>query len=416
MADYVIIGASLTGASAAIALREHSIDANVTLIGAEDGLPYERPPLSKGYLRGAVPFEKLLVRPPQFYSAQRIQLMLGSRVTSIDASRRLVYVADGRRVPYDSLLIATGAQNRHAHIPGIGLEGVHSLRDIRDADRLRAEIRPGRKAVVVGMGFIGCEVAASLRHEGLQVTTIDHGAAPLIRILGEAVSATLATLHGSYGVRMVFNDSVATFDGTDRVEAVTTKTGVRIPCDFAVVGIGVEPVVDFLDGSGVHVDNGVLVDEYCATNIAGICAAGDVANHYHPVFGRHIRVEHWQNAMRQGANAAKNLLEQRVSYDEIPWFWSDQYDAHIQYAGYHTSYDDLIIRGRLDGSSYAAFYMNRGLIEAVVGLNSAKDVRRTIPLIKARQPIDPDSLRDEQRDLRLLLNPGTARAGGVISV
>ena len=148
----------------------------------------------------------------------------------------------------------------------------------------------------------------------------------------------------------------------------------------------------------------------CATNIAGIFAAGDVANHYHPVFGRHIRVEHWQNAMRQGANAAKNMLEQRVSYDEIPWFWSDQYDANIQYAGYHTSYDDLIIRGRLDGSSYAAFYMNRGLIDAVVGLNNAKDVRRTIPLIKARQPIDPDSLRDEQRDLRLLLNQGTARA------
>ena len=195
MADHVIIGASLTGASAAIALREQSIDANVTLIGAEDGVPYERPPLSKGYLRGAVPFERLLVRPPEFYSAQRINLMFGSRVTSIDSSRRIVYVVDGRRVPYDSLLIATGAHNRQAHIPGIDLEGVHGLRDIRDADRLRAEMRPGRKVVVVGMGFIGSEVAASLRHEGLDVTTIDPGKAPLVRILGEAVGATLATLH-----------------------------------------------------------------------------------------------------------------------------------------------------------------------------------------------------------------------------
>lgn len=405
MADYVIVGASLTGASAAIALRGRSVDANVTLIGAEDGVPYERPPLSKGYLRGAVPFDKLLVRPAQFYSTQSINLMLGSRVTGIDSSRRIVHVADGKRVPYDSLLIATGAHNRQAHIPGIDLEGVHSLRDIRDADRLRAEMRPGRKAVVVGMGFIGCEVAASLRHEGLEVTTIDPGKAPLARILGDAVGATLATLHESYGVRTIFNDSVAALEGGPRVEAVTTKAGLRIPCEMVVIGIGVEPTVDLLDGSGVHIDNGVVVDEYCATNVDGIYAAGDVANHYHPVFGRHIRVEHWQNAMRQGANAAPNMLGERVLYDEIPWFWSDQYDANIQYAGYHTSYDELIVRGRLDGASYAAFYMNRNVIAAVVGLNNAKDVRRTMPLIKARQPVDPDRLRDESVDLRSLLEP-----------
>jgi 3-phenylpropionate/trans-cinnamate dioxygenase ferredoxin reductase subunit len=324
-------------------------------------------------------------------------------VTGIDSSRRIVFIADGRRVPYDSLLIATGARNRQADIPGIDLEGVHSLRDIRDADRLRAEMRPGRKAAVVGMGFIGCEVAASLRHEGLGVTTIDPGKVPLARILGEPVGATLAAVHESYGVRTIFNDSVAAFEGGDRVEAVTTKAGVRIPCDFVVVGIGVAPVVEFLDGCGVHVDNGVVVDEYCATNVAGIFAAGDVANHYHPVFGRHIRVEHWQNAMRQGANAARNMLKQRVPYHEIPWFWSEQYDANIQYAGYHTSYDALIVRGRLDDSSYAAFYMNGGVIDAVVGFNNAKDVRRAMPLIKTRRPVDPDRLRDQSVDLRSLL-------------
>jgi len=404
MASHVIVGASLAGACAAIALREHSVDANITLIGAEDGLPYERPPLSKGYLRGAVPFERLLVRPPEFYSAHSIELMFGSRVTSIDSSRRIVYVADGRRVAYDSLLIATGAHNRRARIPGIDLEGVHSLRDIRDADRLRAEMRPGRKVVVVGMGFIGSEVAASLRHEGLDVTTIDPGKTPLARILGEAVGATLATLHESYGVRTIFNDSVAALEGGQRVEAVTTKAGLRIPCEMVVMGIGVEPTVDFLDGSGVHVDNGVVVDEFCATNVAGIYAAGDVANHYHPVFDRHIRVEHWQNAMRQGAAAAPGMLGQLVPYDEVPWFWSDQYDANIQYAGYHTSFDELVVRGQLDGASYAAFYLNGGVIDAVVGLNNAKDVRRTMPLIKARRRVDPNRLRDESVDLRSLLD------------
>ena len=404
MADHVIIGASLAGASAAIALREHSSDANVTLIGAENGLPYERPPLSKGYLRGSVPLETLLVRPDGFYASQRIETMFGSRVSAIDSSRRIVHVEDGRRVPYDSLLIATGAHNRRARIPGVHLEGTHSLRDVGDADRLRAQIKQGVKAVVVGMGFIGSEVAASLRHAGLEVTAIDPGKTPLARVLGEAVGGTLAALHESYGVRTIFNDSVAAIEGRGRVEAVTTKAGLRIPCDVVVMGIGVDPTVDFLEGSGVRIDNGVVVDEYCATNIAGVHAAGDVANHYHPVFGRHIRVEHWQNAMRQGASAARNMLGQHVPYDEIPWFWSDQYDANIQYAGYHTSYDELIIRGALDDLNYAAFYMNDGVIDGVVGVNNAKDVRRAMPLIKARRPVDRDRLQDSGTDLRTLLS------------
>ena len=404
MADYVIIGAGLAGASAAIALREHNADGGVMLIGAEDDPPYERPPLSKGYLRGAVPLEKLLVRPAAFYPDHNIDTLFGSRVSGVDASRRIVDIEGGRRVPYDSLLIATGARNRQAAIPGSDLEGVHSLRSIRDADRLRAAMAPGRSAVVAGMGFIGCEVAASLRHEQVGVTAIDPGKFPLARILGDAVGARLAALHESYGVRTIFNDSVAAIEGRGRVEAVVTTAGLRIPCELVVIGVGVEPAVDFLDGSGVHLDNGVVVDEYCATNIAGIHAAGDVANHYHRVFGRHIRVEHWQNAMRQGAAAAKNMLGLHEAYDEIPWFWSDQYDANLQYAGYHTSYDELVVRGTLDSASFAVFYMNGGVIAAVAAVNNARDVRRAMPLIKARRPVDPARLRDDRVDLRQLLS------------
>jgi 3-phenylpropionate/trans-cinnamate dioxygenase ferredoxin reductase component len=288
-------------------------------------------------------------------------------------------------------------------MPGAGLAGIYSLRTIGDADRIRAEIKPGRRAVVAGMGFIGCEVAASLRHEQLDVTAIDPGKTPLARVLGEAVGGTLASLHQSYGVHTIFNDTVDVFEGNGRVETVVTKAGIRIPCDFVVAGIGVEPAVDCLDGTGVHLENGVVVDQYCATNVSGIYAAGDVANHHHPVFGRHIRVEHWQNAMRQGANAARNMLGQRVPFDEIPWFWSDQYDANIQYAGHHTTFDELIVRGRLESGRYAAFYMNGGLIDAVVSVNNAKDVRRAMPLIKARRPVDPDRLRDESVDLRSLV-------------
>ena len=403
MADHVIVGAGMAGASAAITLREQSPDARVTLIGAEETPPYERPPLSKGYLRGSVPFGKLLVRPAEFYADQRIDTMFGSPVCGIDAGRRIVQMADGGRVAFDSLLVATGARNRRARIPGIDLDGIVSLRTVRDADGLRARMAPGRKAVVVGMGFIGCEVAASLRHEGLEVTAIDPGPTPLFRVLGEAVGATLAALHQSYGVHTIFNDIVEAFEGAERVECVVTKAGLRIACDLVVVGIGVEPVVDLLEGSGVPVDNGVVVDEYCAAGVPGIYAAGDVANHYHPVFGRRIRVEHWQNAQRQGINAARNMLGQRVPYDEIPWFWSDQYDANVQYAGHHTSYDELIVRGRLDAGSFAAFYLNHGVIDAVVSVNNAKDVRRAMPLIKSRRPVDPDRLRDQSVDLRQLV-------------
>src|SRR5688572_1817592 len=403
MAGFVVIGAGLAGASAAIALRKYSIDARVTLIGEEDEVPYERPPLSKGYLRGEQPVEKLLVRPREFYEEQAIDTMFGSRACRIDGTQRVVHLADDRRVPFDRLLIATGVRNRRPPIPGIDLHGVHQLRTIRDATRLRAEMRPGRKAVVVGMGFIGCEVAASLRHHQVEVVSIDPGPTPLARVLGETVGGTLAALHASYGVHTVFNDTVAAFEGNGRIARVITDAGLGIPCDFAVVGVGVEPVDDLLEDSQIRTENGIVVDQYCATSVHGIYAAGDVANHFHPVFGRHIRVEHWQNAMRQGDIAARNMLGERVPYDDIPWFWSDQYDANIQYAGHHTAYDELIVRGQLDGGSYAAFYLNDGVLDAVVGLNNAKDVRRAIPLIKARRAVDPVQLRDHNVDLRSLV-------------
>lgn len=405
MADYLVVGAGLAGASAAIALRESRADDRVILIGDEDTAPYERPHLSKGYLRGSVPFDKLLVRPPEFYSEHRIDTIFGARVTSIDANSRVVQLDRGDRVAFDALLIATGARNRRANIPGIDLDGVMGLRTNHDADRIRERMQTARKAVVVGMGFIGCEVAASLRHHGMEVTAVDPGPVPLARVLGEDVGNMLAALHQSYGVRTIFNDTVEAFEGTGRVERVITKAGVRLDCDLVIVGVGVEPIVDLLRDSGVAIDNGVVVDEFCATNVPGIFAAGDVANHFHPVFGRRIRVEHWQNAQRQGINAARNMIGEKVPYDEVPWFWSDQYDANIQYAGHHTSFDELVVRGQLDGGSFAAFYMNNGVIDAVVGMNNARDVRRAMPLIKARRQINAGQLRDESVDLRSLAQP-----------
>jgi 3-phenylpropionate/trans-cinnamate dioxygenase ferredoxin reductase subunit len=404
MADaYVIVGASLAGATAAVTLRQEGADGTITLIGAEKEPPYERPPLSKTYLRGETPFETALVRPPAFYAEQGIETILGCRAVRVDASRRFVELDDGRRVSFDRLLIATGGRNRRFSVAGADLNGVYNLRTVQDADRIRAETIAGRRVVVVGMGFIGSEVAASLRQKDLDVVAIEPSKTPLARVLGEDVGQCLADLHRARGVRTVFEDTVVAFEGTSRVDRVLTKGGQRLECDFVVAGIGIEPVVDVLDGSGIRVDNGVVVDEYCQTSVSGIYAAGDVANHYHPLFKRRIRVEHWQNAIKQGAAAARNMLGRHVAYDEVHWFWSDQYDANLQYAGFHSTWEQLVVRGRLGLDGFLACYVNDGRIDAAVALNRAKELRRVMPLIKARRPVDLEQLRDESVDLRSLL-------------
>jgi 3-phenylpropionate/trans-cinnamate dioxygenase ferredoxin reductase subunit len=256
--------------------------------------------------------------------------------------------------------------------------------------------------VVVGMGFIGSEVAASLRGKGLEVVAIDPGKTPLSRVLGEQVGQSIADLHRAHGVRAIFEDRVAAFEGDGHVACVLTQAGLRLECDFVVAGIGIEPAVQILEGSGISVDNGIVVDEFLETNVSGIFAAGDVANHYHPLFHRHIRLEHWQNAVRQGAAAAHNMLGHRSSYQEIPWFWSDQYDLNLQYVGFHTTWDEMVVRGHWAAGSYLACYLNNGRVDAAVGLNRARDIRRIMPLIRSRVSVDLHRLQDESIDLRSL--------------
>jgi 3-phenylpropionate/trans-cinnamate dioxygenase ferredoxin reductase subunit len=398
----VIVGASLAGGTAAATLRQAGFDGEVILIGAERQPPYERPPLSKQYLRGEVAFEKALVRPAPFYEQNRIETRFGVRATRVDPVKRIVELETGSPVPYSKLLIATGVRNRRPPIPGLDLHGVFDLRSVSDADALRSEIAPGRRAVLIGMGFIGCEVAASLRQKGVEVVAIDPSPTPLFRVLGEKIGQVVTAIHRDHGVDMMFEDTVTRCEGAGRVERVITRSGRRIECDFAVVGVGVEPVVDVIADSGVESNNGILVDEYCRTSVEGIYAAGDVANHYHPVFARRMRVEHWQNAMKQGAAAARSMLGTGQPYDAVHWFWSDQYDVNLQYAGFHQQWDQIVVRGSLDARNFMAFYLKQGQIDAVVALNRGKDVRRVMPLIKARGIVDPLQLSDEAVDLRSL--------------
>jgi 3-phenylpropionate/trans-cinnamate dioxygenase ferredoxin reductase subunit len=398
-AAHVIIGAGLAGATAAATLRQDGFDGDIVVVGEEPFLPYERPPLSKQYLRGDIAFEKTFVRPAGFYERNRIDLLSGARATRIDSARKIVH-AGSRHVRYDKLLIATGVRNRRLDIPGMDLPGIFSLRSVADADAIRRHISQGRKALVVGMGFIGAEVAASLVQKHVDVVSIDPSPAPLFRALGARIGQVIAAVHREHGVDALYEDAVIRFEGNGHVERAITRRGRNIDCDFAVVGAGVEPAADFLEDSGIATDNGILVDERCRTNIPDVWAAGDIANHQHPVFGRRIRVEHFQNAIQQGGAAARNMLGTGSPFEAVPWFWSDQYDLNIQYAGFHSAWDAIAVRGSLEDRHGMVFYLRQGRIDAIAALNRGKDLRRAMPLIAQRDTIDPKMLTNENVDVR----------------
>jgi 3-phenylpropionate/trans-cinnamate dioxygenase ferredoxin reductase subunit len=404
----VIIGAGLAGATAAVTLREEGFAGEIQLIGAESELPYNRPPLSKGYLRGEEQFADQLVKAADYYTQQRIELRLGVRATAVSPLQRGVDLEGGERIVYDRLLVATGGRNRTLSIPGGDLDGILQLRTVDDCNRIRAAARRSRRAILVGFGFIGCEVAASLRQLGLEVAAVEGHRVPLERVLGEEVGRVLAAIHRDNGVELVLADSVAGFEGSGRVERVRTKRGRILDCDFVVAGIGIVPNSELLAVAGAAVNNGVLVDERCQTSLPDVYAAGDVANHLHPLFGR-VRVEHWNNGDRQGRAAAGSMLGGEQPYDYLHSFWSDQYEHVIEYVGFATGWDRLVFRGRLESRRFLGFYLKDGTVRAAVGLDRGGDpedpkadgeLKTVANLIRQHVAVDPVRLMDESTDLR----------------
>jgi 3-phenylpropionate/trans-cinnamate dioxygenase ferredoxin reductase component len=374
----VIVGAGLAGGTAAATLRKEGFEGSVTLVGAEPHLPYERPGLSKGYLRGESSFDDLLVRPGSFFDDRGIDLRSGSSAVAVDPRRKSVRLDDGDELPYDRLLLATGCRNRRPSIPGLELDGVHSLRTIEDCDRFRADLRAGARVVVAGMSFVGSEVAASVCQLGYEVTAIVSGRYPLERAAGKDVGRAVAAVHRDHGVRLVDGDRAAAFEGDGRVQEVVTRNGQRIACDVVLVAVGVEPELEALEGSGIAADDGVLVDEWCRTSVRDVYACGDVARFTHPLFGQ-LRVEHWQHARRHGRAAARSMLGRGEPYREVPWFWSDQFDHEIQYAGHHNHGDEMI--GRREGSVVEAYLVRDGVLRAAIALdggNRVHDAARAI--------------------------------------
>jgi len=401
----VILGAGMSGGVAARTLREAGYDGPLVLVGHEPTPPFGRPPLSKTYLRGEETLDGWMVVPEQWYEDNRV-VRVRATATRVDTDTHQVHLQDGEPVTFDRILITTGGVNRTLEVPGADLPGVHQLRTVAESDAIKHDARRGSRAVVVGMGFIGSEVAASLTQMGVQVAAVLPGASPLESVLGPEVGQVMAGIHRDAGVELHSGDEVVRFEGGQRVERAITRQGRRLECDFAVVSVGIRPAVDALAGSGVAVDNGVQVDELCRTNIPAVFAAGDLASHNHPLFGR-IRVEHYNNAEKQGAAAARSMLGIGAPYAYLHTFWSDQYDSKLEYVGHVRKWDQFIVRGSLGERKFLGFYLADGVLKAAVGVNRGGDpeldeqgeMAAAGRLVAKRAQPDPRALADETRDL-----------------
>jgi 3-phenylpropionate/trans-cinnamate dioxygenase ferredoxin reductase subunit len=399
---FVIVGASLAGAKAAETLREEGFDGRLVLVGAEDERPYERPPLSKDYLRGEVGREKVYVHGDGFYAEHEIDLRVGRTAMGLDATAGTLTLDGGEQLRYDRLLLTTGAEPRRLRIPGAELDGVLYLRSVGDSDALRHRLDRGGRVAVVGAGWIGAEVAASARQRGLDVTVIDPLAVPLERVLGAEVGAVYRDIHADHGVRMLMGTGVAAFEGDAGVERIRTDDGRAVDCDFVVVGIGVQPRSGLAAEAGIATDNGILVDEHLQTGATGVFAAGDVANAHHPLYGERIRVEHWANALHQGPVAARAMLGRPAVYDRVPYFFSDQYDVGMEYAGHARQWDRVVFRGDPASREFIAFWLSGDRVVAGMNVN-VWDVTDAIQrLIRERATVEDARLADPDVPLEQL--------------
>jgi 3-phenylpropionate/trans-cinnamate dioxygenase ferredoxin reductase subunit len=403
----VIVGAGLAGAQAAQTLRADGYDGRLVLLGAERERPYERPPLSKAVLRGEADRDSVFVHDAAFYDARSIELRTGVTVDAIDRFGAAVVLGSGERVAYDRLLLATGARPRRLTLPGAELDGIFELRTRADADVLAARLGDAGHVVVIGAGWIGCEVAASARELGAEVTIVEALELPLQHALGRQIGAFYRNLHAAEGVRLHLGARVAAFEGDGAVSAVRTGDGTRIACDVVVVGIGVTPRDEIADRAAIDTADGILVDEYLQTNLHGVYAAGDVARAYHPLLERSLRVEHWANALQQGAAAARSMLGAREAYAELPYVFSEQYDVAMEYTGHAAEWDDVVVRGDVAARAFVAFWLREGRVLAGMNVN-VWDVSADIgALIRAGQPVDRNRLADPGVALADLLAAGS---------
>ncbi len=402
---YVIVGASLAGAKAAETLRTEGFTGRVVLVGDETERPYERPPLSKGYMLGKEPRDKAFVHDALWYSNNNVELVLGVRATALDVKAHTVTLDDVEPLRYDKLLLATGSRVRRLEVPGSDNLGIHYLRTITEADMIRNDLREGAQVVIVGAGWIGLEITAAARTHGATVTVVETDTLPLRRVLGDEVAEVFAAVHQAHDVDFRFSSGVQEFGGLGgRVTHVVLADGTEVPADVAVVGVGIRPATELAEGAGLHVDNGIVTDSSLRTSDPDVYACGDVASSHNPLFGKQIRVEHWANALNGGKAAAKAMLGLEMVYDRVPYFYTDQYDLGMEYSGYVEpgGYDQVVFRGDpsiVDGKvpEFLAFWVKSGRVLAGMNVN-IWDVNEAIQTLvragAAGKAVDLDRLAD----------------------
>jgi len=403
MAEHlVVVGGGQAAAQTVQSLRQQNFSGPITLVSEEPYPPYQRPPLSKKYLAGELTRERLYLRPESFYAEKGVTLRLRCRAEELDLAARKVRLDDGGSIGYDRLLLATGSRVRRLDLPGIELPGVHYLRTIDDVDAITASLHPGARAVLVGAGYIGLEVAAVLRMRGFDVTVLEALDRILSRAVSPEVAAFYAACHRAAGVTIHCDAQVKALKGTARITGVETTAGQTFACDVAIIGIGIVPNVELASAAGLPCDNGIVVDEHGRTADPNVVAAGDCTNHPHPKLGRRVRLESVPNAIHQAKVAAATLLGTPSAYSEVPWFWSDQYDLKLQIVGLSTGYDEIVLRGDPATRSFAAFYLAQGQLLAVDAVNSPREFAAGKKLIGSGVSVAREALRDPNVDLAAL--------------
>ena len=395
--EFVVIGGGLAAAQAVESMRAAGFDGRIMVVGEEENLPYLRPPLSKDYLQGTATRESLFLHSEDWYRDHQVDLRVGVRATAIQRVAHTVMLSDGTDVHYDKLLLATGSTPRRLAVPGADLSGIHYLRRVEDSDGIRDAFALQGQVTIVGAGWIGLEAAAAAREAGCDVTVVETASLPLVKVLGSDAAQVFADLHVQHGVALRLGVRLLDFTGSDgRVSAVRLEDGSEIASETVVVGVGIMPNVTLAEDAGIDVDDGVLVDRHLRSSDPDVYAAGDVANAYHPVLERRIRVEHWANAVHQPVVAAEGMMGREAQYDRLPYFYSDQYDVAMEYVGFADPghYDQVVFRGDVQGRRFTAFWLAGGRVLAGMAVNTPDVMDDLRALLETGRTIDAARLAD----------------------